>query len=132
MDQLTGILAHDLGPENPASARIRQDLYVSVGRVHQYRLAVIVEGIGRREILDSPPLEVPFLPSNRRQLRVREYDDEEHRVPYRFQPLCLRGMPGRQFPLLDGNMDDLVGSAAIARRIDVRRARLLPTVGGDP
>src|SRR5271155_2700089 len=38
-------------------------------------------------------------------------------------------MAGRKFPLLDGNMNDLVWAAAIACGVDVGRARLLPPIG---
>src|ERR1700690_1827329 len=37
-----------------------------------------------------------------------------------------------QFRLLDRDMDDLVRTATIARRIDMRRPRLLPPVNKDP
>src|SRR5687768_1351435 len=50
MDELAGILADDLGAEDPAVLGFGDDFYVSVVRVHQDGFSVIVEWIARDEI----------------------------------------------------------------------------------
>jgi len=72
------------------------------------------------------------VPSDGRQLRVREDNIEQHRFVDRLQVLQARRMPRGELRLLDRNVDDLVGAAAVARGVDVTRTRLLPAVGEDP
>ena len=131
MDQFPGVLTDNLGPEDPPSLGLGQHFHIAVVCLHQDRLPVIIEGIGCGDVVDPRLLQVRLQAANGRQLRVGENHVEEERVVNGLEPCHTEGMARRELGLLNRDVHDLVGPAAVPCRVDVRDARLLPAIGDD-
>src|ERR1022692_2760003 len=129
---LPGVLADDLRAQDPPPPGVREHLHVAVVRLHQDRLAVVAEGMARGREFGPPLQEVALAPADSPELRVGEYHAQQHRVVQGLQAPHPCAVARGQLPLLYGEVDDLVRAAAVAGRVDVRRARLLPPIGEDP
>ena len=89
---------------------------------------MVVEGVGGAEKRDLRGHQLVLGPPDRGQLRVGEDDIEEQSVVDRLQALDPRRVAGGQLALLDRHVHDLDRPGAVARRVDVRGAGLLPAV----
>jgi hypothetical protein len=65
-----------------------------------------------------------FRQADERHLRLGEHDGNQQPVIHPARRFRMHDVVRRDFALLDGDVDDFVRPGAIARRENVRRARL--------
>ena len=110
--------------ENFAGLRIRQQFHETVLRLHDERFAVVIERITRGQIWNIARLRRLFRQADECHLRIGEHDGNQQPVIHPARCVRRGDVVRRNLALLHGEVNNLVRSGAIARRVNVRRAGL--------
>lgn len=113
VDEFAGILPDAFGAHNATGSGLGLDLDKAVFGFHKNGFAVIVEGIGGAEEGDAPLAEGALAHPGEGDLGIGE-DDVERKIVVHGLDLLAEGVPGGPFALLDGDVDDFLGSGDIA------------------